>query len=86
MKVDRSVVVGMLIPVFLPFNLIKGGINAGITLILYKPIVTALRSAKLVEPSKGEGGKGHFSVPFFLVSLAVLISFVLAFMAMLGVF
>ena len=86
MKVDRSVVVGMLIPVFLPFNLIKGGINAGITLLLYKPIVNALRAAKLVEPSKAEDPKGRFSISFFLISLAILVSFVLAFLAMIGVF
>ncbi|MCR4788715.1 MAG: ECF transporter S component [Lachnospiraceae bacterium] len=86
MKVDRSMVVGMLIPVFLPFNLIKGGINAGITLLLYKPLVTALRAAKLVKPSKSEEGKGRFSLGFFLISLAILITFVLAFLAMIGVF
>ena len=85
MKVDRSAVVGMLVPIFLPFNLVKGGINAAITLILYKPIVTALRAAKLVEPS-GEGdGKAKFSVGFFLISLAILMTFVLAFLAMIGV-
>ena len=85
MKVDRSAVVGMLVPIFLPFNLIKGGINAGITLVLYKPIVGALRAAKLVEPSKEGDGKTKFSIGFFLISLAVLITFVLAFLAMIGV-
>ena len=83
MKVDRSQVVGMLIPVFLPFNLIKGGINAGITLLIYKPIVTALRSARLVEPSTESTGKAKFSIGFFLISLAILVTFVLAFLAMI---
>jgi riboflavin transporter FmnP len=85
MKVDRAVVVGMLVPVFLPFNLIKGGINAGITLLLYKPIVTALRKARLVEPSKEGSAKAGFNVGFFLVSLAVLVTCVLAFLVMIGV-
>jgi riboflavin transporter FmnP len=85
MKVDRSAVVGMLLPIFLPFNVIKGGINAGITLILYKPIVGALRAAKLVEPSSSADGKTKFSIGFFLISLAVLMTFVLAFLAMIGV-
>ena len=85
MKVDRAVVVSMLVPTFLPFNLIKGGINAGITLLLYKPIVTALRKARLVEPSKEGSTKAGFSVGFFLVSLAVLITCVLAFLVMIGV-
>ena len=85
MKVDRSVVAGMMLSVFLPFNLIKGGINAGITLLIYKPIVKALRSAKLVEASSADSGKSGFSVGFFIFSLAVLATFVLAFLALIGI-
>ena len=33
-----------------------------------------------------EDGKGRFSIAFFLISLAILVSFVLAFLAMIGVF
>ena len=54
MGVPRTVVVGMLIPTFLPFNLLKGGINLALTLVLYKPVVTALRSARLIPASNGE--------------------------------
>lgn len=43
MGYPREAVAALLIPAFLPFNLIKGGLNAVITMILYKPIVTALR-------------------------------------------
>lgn len=49
MGCPREAVVELLIPAFLPFNLIKGGLNAAITMILYKPIVTALRRACLIE-------------------------------------
>ncbi len=80
----REVVAGMLATVFLPFNLIKGGINAGLTLLLYKPVVGALRKARLVEPSKS-GKKGVFSPGFTIFSAAVLITFVLLFLVMLGV-
>ncbi len=85
MHVDRATVVKMLIPVFLPFNLTKGGINAGLTLLLYKPVVTALRASHLVEESEDGSGKPKFSLGFFLISLAVLITFVLAFLALIGV-
>lgn len=80
----REVVAGMLATLFLPFNLIKGGINAGLALLLYKPVVGALRKAKLVEPSSSEH-KGKFSVGFTIFSLAVLVTFVLLFLAMIGV-
>lgn len=85
MKVPRATVAGMLLTVFLPFNLVKGGINAGITLVLYKPVVTALRKAKLAEPSSAEAEKGKFSVGFLLFSLAVLITFLLWFLILSGV-
>lgn len=49
MGYPREAVAKLLIPAFLPFNLIKGGLNAAITLALYKPVVTALRRARLIE-------------------------------------
>lgn len=52
MGIPREAVAAMLVPVFLPFNLLKYGINAAVTLLLYKPIVTALRKSNLIPPSK----------------------------------
>lgn len=49
MGCSQEAVAELLIPVFLPFNLIKGGLNAAITIILYKPVVTALRRSHLIE-------------------------------------
>ena len=85
MGVPRETVAGMLLPVFLPFNLVKGGLNAALTLLLYKPIVSALRSAHLAEPSASGKAKGSFSVGFTLFSLAVLITFVLLLLVLIGV-
>ena len=48
MNVPRPVVVSMLLPVFLPFNLIKSGLNAAFVLLIYKPLMTALRAARLL--------------------------------------
>ena len=42
MGYPREAVAELLIPVFLPFNLLKGGLNTGITLVLYKPVVSTL--------------------------------------------
>ena len=84
MIVDREFVAGMLLPVFLPFNLVKGGINAGLTLLIYKPIVNALRKAKLVEPSKSEKKKS-FNPGFTLFAAAVTATFALLFLALAGV-
>ena len=36
-------------PVIIPFNLIKGGVNAALIILLYKPIKSALAGAGLTE-------------------------------------
>ena len=51
---SRSDIAGMLIPVFLPFNLLKAGLNSAFILLLYKPLVVSLRKAGLL-PSTGTG-------------------------------
>ncbi|MCL2631055.1 MAG: ECF transporter S component [Firmicutes bacterium] len=48
MKVPREVVAGMLATVFLPFNLLKGSLNASLAILLYKPLTKALRGADLL--------------------------------------
>ena len=80
----REVIAGMLLPVFLPFNLTKGGLNMAATLLLYKPVVTALRRAGLVPPSTG-GQSRKFSGGFVLFALALLITFVLFALVLLGI-
>ena len=51
MHTARADVAAMLVPVFLPFNAVKGGLNLTATLLLYKPVVGALRKAKLIPES-----------------------------------
>lgn len=47
----REAVVAMMIPGFLPFNVIKALLNTLLILLLYKPVVKVLRSTSLVEKS-----------------------------------
>lgn len=48
MGYPREAVTELLISAFLPFNLIKGGLNAAITILLYRPVIAALRYAHLI--------------------------------------
>ena len=48
----REAVLPMIIPLFLPFNLISNGLNAALTLILYKYVKRALGKAKLLPPTQ----------------------------------
>ena len=87
MGMDREeIVVPMLIPVFLPFNLVKGGLNMALILLLYKPVVTALRKARLVPESHAPvEGKGKLSAGFLLFSLALLATFVVLALVLMGI-
>lgn len=51
MSTPRAEVATMLLPVFLPFNLLKGTLNSAIILLLFRPLVSGLRSAKLFPQS-----------------------------------
>ena len=82
MHVPREVVAGMLLPTFLPFNLVKGGLNAGITMLVYKPMVSALRRAGLLAPSSASGGKRQFNMTATLVSAFVVATCVIVFILM----
>ncbi len=78
MGVPRDAVVAMLIPVFLPFNLLKGAINAALTILLYKPVVTALRKARLINASPARTApRTGMTIGVTLVSLFILASLVL---------
>ena len=84
MHMDRSVVAGMLPTVFLPFNLVKGGLNMALTLVLYKPVVTALRKARLVPERESARSGDRFDAGFLLFSLALLVTFVLLVLVLAG--
>ena len=72
MGVPREVVAGMLIPTFLPFNLMKGGLNAGITMLLYKPLSNALRRTGLLPRRGDSGARGHSPVATIVSALVVI--------------
>lgn len=80
----REQVAAMLIPVFLPFNLAKWGMNMAATLLFYKPVVGALRKAGLAPPSSAQQ-KGKFSVGFFLFAFALLATFVVWALVLAGI-
>lgn len=83
MVMDRAFVASLLIPVFLPFNLVKGGMNMAAILLLYKPVVGALRKAHLVAPS--EHKKGKFNFGFLLFALLLLATFIVLMLALAGI-
>lgn len=76
----------MLVPIILPFNLVKGGLNMALILVLYKPVVTALRQARLVPESQAVFQKtGKVSTGFALFSFALLATFVVLALVLMGI-
>ena len=84
MGYPRETVAAMLPTLFLPFNLAKGGMNMAATLLLYKPVVTALRKSGLVPPSQSTESK-KLNLGFLLFSLALLATFVTFALVLAGV-
>jgi riboflavin transporter FmnP len=54
MGAPRSAVVEMIPTLLLPFNLIKGLVNASLVLVLYKPVCRAMQAARLLPRSAAE--------------------------------
>ena len=83
MGVERSAVEGMLIPMFLPFNLLKAGLNSALVLVLYKPLVTALRKANLV-PSQPKSSGASNKTGVWILGLILLATCILLLLAFQG--
>lgn len=86
MGYPREAVVELLLPAFLPFNLIKGGLNAAITMLLYKPIVTALRRSHLLEAKTAPVAKPRINIGVVLISLMIIATCMLLILSFNGVF
>ena len=83
MDIPREQVAGMLATVFAPFNLLKGGINATLVMLLYKPVTSALRGARLLPPAEATKKKNRLSVWF--VALFVFVSLILLLLTWNGI-
>ncbi len=82
MVVDRSTVVGLIPTLLLPFNLTKAILNAAITLLIYKPIITALRRAGVIK-SFGNYSFGKTVIIVTIVSLIIIILSIVIFINVL---
>ena len=76
MKVDTKQVIQLIPTLLLPFNFAKSVLNAGVVLALYKPLVTALRAAKLLPKSENANSQQSFwsvrSLVFILIAIVLI--------------
>lgn len=71
----RAEVAGLILPLLLPFNLLKACINATLTVVLYKSVVTALRKARLVPPSSEKGTEKPY-IAYWFIGLFILLTLI----------
>ncbi|WP_349948756.1 ECF transporter S component [Lacrimispora sp. BS-2] len=86
MGYPRDAVVKLLLPAFVPFNLLKGGINTALTLLIYKPLVNTLRKSNLMIPTSTDAPKKQsFNLGMTLAAGIILITCILAVLVMKGI-
>ena len=85
MGYPREAVAAMLLPHFLPFNLIKAGLNLAVTLFIYKPVSKALKRAGLVESTPGSTAPKKSVLGVSLIALVVLVSCIFAVLIIKGI-
>ena len=82
MGVSREAVEALLVPAFLPFNLLKAGLNSAFVLILYKPLAGALRRTGLIRSKSA--GSGSAKVGIYLLGGALLVTCILLLLVFQG--
>lgn len=77
MGVAREAVVNMLIPTFLPFNLLKGALNASLAIMLY-PLISLLEKANLIPKNQhNDNLRKKSNIGIIIVTAVVLITCIL---------
>ena len=80
---SRSEIAAMLVPVFLPFNALKAGFNSALTLILYKPLVSALRKTGLIPKAESQSAGTKWGI--YLLGAALLATCILLLLVLRGI-
>ncbi len=76
--IPREAIVQMLLPVFVPFNLLKAGLNGGLALFIYRFALEALQKSNLIpkqqlnEKSKKGAVAGTIAVSVIIIATCVL--------------
>lgn len=82
MGYPREAVVKLLLPAFLPFNLLKAGLNASFTFLLYKPVISSLRKSGYVAATNHVNRDR--STGLILLAIVIIITCILFILSMNG--
>jgi len=85
LRIPREAVVPLLLPTFLPFNLVSNTLNAALAMLLYKQVKTILQKTRLMPISEDTGKKDGFNKGIIIASLFVILTCVLWVLILRGV-
>jgi len=85
LNIPRSDVVPLLLPGFLPFNLISNGLNVVLTILLYKRVKFILKAAGMMPTAEEEGGNKVSSKGIVLSVLFIALTCTLWVLILVGV-
>lgn len=86
MGVPREVIVELLLPAFVPFNLLKGIINGAAAVLLYRFVFLALKKSNLIPAVEVEKRSKASVAGGAIISSLVIITCVLIILALNGIF
>lgn len=81
---DIKTIANMILPLLLPFNLIKSVLNAAFTFVLYKPVSQALRSMRILPKSESEFALDKRTICGLIIACIILIVSVAIMIVLLG--
>lgn len=85
MGYPRSAVKAMLVPVFLPYNLVKSGLNMAVVLLLYKPYIALLRQMNII-PREDETRESKGKLIFYwIIGVFILITCICSILVLQGI-
>ena len=80
----RAFVADMILPTLLPFNAVKTVVNAGFTMLLYKPVTQAMVKAKVYKKSQQTSFSAHKTLLVSLASVLVIVAAICVCVYVLG--
>lgn len=75
----RDVIIDLILPLFLPFNLAKTLMNAAIAMLIYKPVSNAMKRARLIDGKTMDAKFGKQSVIMLTVGALTLAAAIVIF-------
>ena len=73
LKISQADVVAMLLPIIVPFNLIKAAINSAIVFMIHKPVLNVFKKHRLIDTSINSQKASNYVIAIILIARALIL-------------